>query len=54
MYDLADAWRSGVGWTMFERDTVKRKDFMRRYFDTVLKGYQKEKTKRKYDNEGSF
>ena len=42
MYDLADAWRSGVGWTMAEEDAGKRRDFMARYFDTLLSGYTRE------------
>jgi Ser/Thr protein kinase RdoA (MazF antagonist) len=42
MYDLADAWRSGVGWTMAEADPGKRRDFMDRYFDTLLSGYTRE------------
>lgn len=42
MYDLADAWRSGVGWTRSEVDSGKRRDFMDRYFDTVLSGYTRE------------
>ena len=42
MYDIADAWRSGVGWTMLEQDAVKRREFMKRYFETLLNGYSKE------------
>jgi len=42
MYDLADAWRSGVGWTMREADPGKRRDFMDEYFDTLLSGYTRE------------
>ena len=42
MYDLADAWRSGVGWTMFEPNTAKRQEFMHRYFETLLSGYAHE------------
>lgn len=44
MYDLADAWRAGMGWTMGEADPSKRRDFMERYFDTVLSGYTREHT----------
>jgi len=44
MYDLADAWRSGVGWTMAEEDPGKRRNFMDKYFDTVLSGYTREHT----------
>lgn len=42
MYDLADLWRSGVGWTRFEPDAGKRKTFMDDYFETVLAGYRSE------------
>jgi Ser/Thr protein kinase RdoA (MazF antagonist) len=42
MYDLADAWRSGTGWTAAEEDPGKRREFMDRYFDTLLSGYTKE------------
>lgn len=42
MYDLADAWRSGVGWTVAEADPGKRRDFMDQYFVTVLGGYTRE------------
>ena len=42
MFDLADAWRSGVGWTMAEADPGKRRDFMDRYFSTLLSGYTRE------------
>lgn len=44
MYDLADAWRSGMGWTMAEADPRKRRAFMDKFFDTVLKGYASEHT----------
>jgi Ser/Thr protein kinase RdoA (MazF antagonist) len=44
MYDLADAWRSGVGWTMAEADPGKRRDCMDKYFDTLLRGYTREHT----------
>lgn len=42
MYDLADAWRNGMGWTMAEEDLGKRRSFMDRYFDTLLSGYARE------------
>lgn len=42
MYDLACAWEGGVGRTMFEADVEVRKDFMRRYFDVVMTGYNME------------
>jgi Ser/Thr protein kinase RdoA (MazF antagonist) len=44
MVDLADAWRNGVGWTMFEPDVARRREFMKRYFETLLDGYSKEHT----------
>ena len=44
MYDLADAWRSGVGWTRTEADAGKRRGFMDRYFETLLSGYIREHT----------
>ncbi|WP_240647523.1 phosphotransferase enzyme family protein [Paenibacillus nanensis] len=42
MYDLADLWRSGVGWIAAEPDAEKRKAFMDAYFQTVLEGYRSE------------
>jgi Ser/Thr protein kinase RdoA (MazF antagonist) len=42
MYDLADAWRCGVGWTATEKDPGKRREFMDQYFDTLLSGYAHE------------
>ncbi|WP_340003315.1 phosphotransferase [Paenibacillus sp. FSL K6-0276] len=42
MYDLADLWRSGVGWIAAEPDAGKRKKFMDDYFTTVLEGYRSE------------
>jgi Ser/Thr protein kinase RdoA (MazF antagonist) len=42
MNDLADVWRSGVGWIQFEPDAGKRKKFMDDYFETVLEGYTSE------------
>ena len=44
MFDLADAWRSGRGWIMAEADPGKRRDFMNKYFDTLLSGYTHEHT----------
>ncbi|MBD0380939.1 phosphotransferase enzyme family protein [Paenibacillus sedimenti] len=42
MYDLADLWRSGVGWIAAEPDPGKRRKFMDDYFKTVLQGYRSE------------
>ncbi|WP_211749343.1 phosphotransferase [Paenibacillus sp. Marseille-Q4541] len=42
MYDLADLWRSGVGWITTEPDVEKRKKFMDDYFSTALEGYRSE------------
>ncbi|MDN4603013.1 phosphotransferase [Paenibacillus sp. F6_3S_P_1C] len=42
MYDLADLWTHGVGWTQFEPDAGKRKTFMDHYFETALAGYTSE------------
>ena len=42
MFDLASAWRNGVGWIQFEQDAAERKEFMKEYFDTVLAGYKSE------------
>ncbi|MBU9722816.1 MULTISPECIES: phosphotransferase enzyme family protein [Bacillaceae] len=42
MYDLANIWTHGVGWTQFEHDADKRKKFMEEYFATVLAGYKSE------------
>jgi Ser/Thr protein kinase RdoA (MazF antagonist) len=42
MYDLACAWESGVGRTMFEADMNERKSFMQRYFDHIMTGYNRE------------
>lgn len=44
MLDLADAWRGGIGWTMFEPSAMRREQFMKRYFDTLLSGYFRENT----------
>ena len=43
VYELASAWESGVGWTS-RRSLAERKDFMQRYFENVLEGYQRENT----------
>ncbi|MBE1444326.1 phosphotransferase enzyme family protein [Paenibacillus sp. OAS669] len=40
MYDLADLWRSGMGWIQSEPDADKRKNFMDDYFKTALEGYR--------------
>ncbi|WP_434756637.1 phosphotransferase enzyme family protein [Paenibacillus amylolyticus] len=42
MYDLADLWRSGMGWIQFEPDAGKRKIFMEDFFNTALEGYKSE------------
>lgn len=42
MYDLANLWTHGVGWCRYEKDPAKRMEYMKRYFDTVLKGYRSE------------
>ncbi|GAA4831438.1 hypothetical protein GCM10023310_05800 [Paenibacillus vulneris] len=42
MYDLADLWRSGMGWIRSEPDAGKRQKFMDDYFKTALKGYRSE------------
>lgn len=42
LFDLANLWTHGVGWTMFERDSEKRKAFMDDYFRTILDGYRSE------------
>lgn len=43
-FDLADAWRAGTGWTQFESNIAKRREYMDRYFRTLLKGYTEECT----------
>lgn len=40
MYDLANLWTHGTGWIQFERETEKRRRFMKEYFAAVLEGYQ--------------
>lgn len=42
MYDVADLWRSGMGWIQFEPDAGKRKKVMDDYFKTALEGYRSE------------
>jgi len=42
MYDLADLWRSGVGFIAAAPDAGKRKKFMDDYFKIVLEGYRSE------------
>ncbi|WP_409348564.1 phosphotransferase enzyme family protein [Paenibacillus phyllosphaerae] len=42
MYDLADLWKSGVGWIAAEPDAGKRQTFMDEYFKTALEGYRSE------------
>ncbi|WP_242964978.1 phosphotransferase enzyme family protein [Scatolibacter rhodanostii] len=42
MFDLASLWQNGVGWTIWEEDAQKRREFMSRYFEVVLKGYRSE------------
>lgn len=41
MFDLANLWTHGVGWFQFE-GIDKRKEGMKKYFDTVLSGYRSE------------
>lgn len=42
LYDLADVWMNGTGWTGFEADPGKRRALMQAYFNTVLEGYRTE------------
>ncbi|WP_133580486.1 phosphotransferase enzyme family protein [Aureibacillus halotolerans] len=42
MFDLASLWTQGMGWTQFEPDADKRKNFMDDYFRTALEGYTSE------------
>lgn len=44
MYDLACAWEGGVGRVMFQPDAHRREDFMERYFEQVMLGYNRENT----------
>jgi len=41
MYDVACAWEGGIGRTMF-RPLADRKDFMDRYMEQVMEGYERE------------
>lgn len=43
MYDIACAWEGGIGRTMF-RPLAERKDFMDRYMEQVMTGYNRENT----------
>ncbi|TVQ28308.1 MAG: aminoglycoside phosphotransferase [Spirochaetaceae bacterium] len=42
MYDLADLWRIGVAWSVFEPDAMKRRTSMDAYFRMALEGYRSE------------
>lgn len=42
MYDLAYAWMYAVGWIQWEKEAVKRKQYMEDFFKTVLEGYRLE------------
>lgn len=42
MFDLANLWTHGWGWCMSEADIERRKEIMKDYFDTILKGYRSE------------
>lgn len=42
MYDLAELWIHGEGWIAFEQDLDKRNQFMKEYFDEILRGYRTE------------
>jgi len=39
MYDIADAWRCGLGWAMREADAGKRKERMDHWFGRLMEGY---------------
>jgi Ser/Thr protein kinase RdoA (MazF antagonist) len=43
MYDIACAWEGGIGRTMF-RPLAERRDFMDRYMEQVMTGYNRENT----------
>lgn len=43
MYDIACAWEGGIGRTMF-RPLKERQDFMERYMEQVMTGYNRENT----------
>ena len=40
MFDLANLWIHGIGWYQHEPDPLKRMEYMKGYFDTVLSGYR--------------
>ena len=42
MFDLAGLWIHGEGWSRGEKDPKSRMAYMRRYFDTILRGYRTE------------
>lgn len=42
MFDLANLWIHGVGWFQFEQNNEKRKEGIKDYFNTVIKGYRTE------------
>lgn len=42
MFDLANLWTHGVGWFQFEQNNEKRKEGIKDYFNTVIKGYRTE------------
>lgn len=42
MFDLANLWIHGEGWSRGETDPAKRMAYMRRYFDVILQGYKTE------------
>ena len=42
LFDLASLWTNGMGWSQFEPDVCKRKEFMDKYFESVLSGYRSE------------
>ncbi len=42
LFDLANLWTHGVGWTQFEKDADKRRAYMDAYFAEVLAGYRSE------------
>ena len=43
LFDLANLWAHGVGWTVRNPDADERKRFMDRYMDAVLEGYRSQK-----------
>ncbi len=42
MFDLANLWIHGEGWSRGEKDPKGRMAYMRSYFDTILRGYRTE------------